>query len=138
MVRYIFAEMTRAAVAILLREKKILLCQRKRTSRYGLKWEFPGGKVEEGESLLDCLKREVMEELSIRIDEVDRTESSRYRYADGGEFEVAFYFVSRFSGTPTNNVFEQIRWVTLAELKAMDILEGNKTIVQKMDERIFD
>jgi 8-oxo-dGTP diphosphatase len=136
-IRYILPTMTRAAVAILQRERKILICQRKRNSRYGLKWEFPGGKVEQGESLLECAKRELREELSVEIDSVDRSESQVNRYSDGGEFEVTYYYVSRFTGTPTNNVFEQIRWVSLSELKSLDILEGNRSIVENMNESIF-
>jgi len=133
-IRYIFPPMIRAAVAILQQEKRILICQRKKNSRYELKWEFPGGKVEVGESLLECLKRELREELSIEIDGVDRSESHVNRYGDGGDFEVSYFFVTRFTGIPTNNVFEQIRWVTLAELKSLDILEGNKSLVARLED----
>ena len=133
-IRYIFPPMIRAAVAILQQKKRILICQRKKNSRYELKWEFPGGKVEVGESLLECLKRELREELSIEIDGVDRSESHVTRYGDGGDFEVSYFFVTRFTGIPTNNVFEQIRWVTLAELKSLDILEGNKSLVARLED----
>ena len=126
--------MTRAAVAIIQQEKCILICQRKKNSRYELKLEFPGGKAKDGESLLECLKRELREELSIEIDGVDHSESQVNRYGDGGEFEVAYFFVSRFTGTPSNNVFEQIRWVTLAELKSLDILGGNKPLVARLED----
>jgi 8-oxo-dGTP diphosphatase len=124
--------MTRAAVAIIQDAKGILVCQRKKGSRYELKWEFPGGKVEKGETTLDCLKRELREELSIDIDTVDRSESQVNRYDDGGEFEVTYFFVSQFGGKPINNVFEQIRWVTLVELKSLDILEGNRNIIDRL------
>lgn len=129
--------MTRTAVAILQKDKQILVCQRKTNSRYGLKWEFPGGKAEPGESLLDCLKRELREELSIEIDGFDRAESHAHRYEDGGDFEVTFFFVSRFTGVPANNVFEQIRWVTLTELKSLDMLEGNRPVVANLSESMF-
>jgi len=124
--------MTRAAVAILRKEKRFLVCQRKKGSRYELKWEFPGGKVEGGETILDCLKRELREELSVDVEIVDRSVSQVNRYDDGGEFEVTFFFVSRFAGEPVNNVFEQIRWVTIEELKSLDILEGNRIIIETM------
>lgn len=129
--------MTQAAVAIIQKEKRILICQRKKTARYALKWEFPGGKVEESESFFDCVKREVHEELSITFDAFDRSESQINRYDDGGVFEVMYFFVSRFEGTPVNNAFEQIRWVTLDELRSLDILEGNKPIVARMSEAMF-
>jgi len=130
--------MTRAAVAIIQNGKRILICQRKKTSRYGLKWEFPGGKVEEGESFFDCVMRELREELSIAVEKFDRSESQVNRYDDGGVFEVMYFFVSRFEGTPVNKAFEQIRWVTLPELRSLDLLEGNKPIVARMDEGIFE
>jgi 8-oxo-dGTP diphosphatase len=136
-IRYIFQDMTQAAVAILQKEKRILVCQRKKNARYALKWEFPGGKREEGETFFDCAKREVQEELSIAIDTFDRSESQINRYDDGGVFEVTYFFVSHFEGTPVNNAFEQIRWVTLEELRSLDLLEGNKPIVERMTETLF-
>jgi 8-oxo-dGTP diphosphatase len=136
-IRYIFQVMTRAAVAILQKDKRILICQRKKTARYALKWEFPGGKVERGESFFDCLRREVREELTLTIEAFDRSESQINRYDDGGVFEVMYFFVSRFEGMPVNNAFEQIRWVTLDELQSLDILEGNKPIVARMSETMF-
>jgi mutator protein MutT len=93
-IRYVSQVLTQAAVAIAQKEKRILVCQRKKTARYGLKWEFPGGKVEEGESFFDCLKRELREELSITVETFDQSESQVNRYDDGGDFEVTF-FLSR-------------------------------------------
>ncbi|HXG38953.1 MAG TPA: NUDIX domain-containing protein, partial [Bacteroidota bacterium] len=109
-----------------------LVCQRKRGARYGLKWEFPGGKLEPNETTVQCLHRELLEELSIRPLGIERIELQTSDYPDGGRFEVAYCFISSFSGEPKNNVFEEIRWVTLEELKQLDILEGNKTFVAQL------
>jgi 8-oxo-dGTP diphosphatase len=124
--------MTRVAVAILHQNGKILACQRKGGSRYGLKWEFPGGKLEPGETVAQCLERELGEELSIRIDSIDRMEIQASHYDDGGLFEVAYCHVTKFKGEPVNRVFETIRWVTPQELQTLDILEGNKDIVRRI------
>lgn len=124
--------MTRVAVGIIRKNGNILLCQRKKGSRYELKWEFPGGKVEPGESFLECLKRELEEELSIRVHSVDRMEFGTWHYNDGGVYEVAFCFISDFEGEPRNNVFAQIQWVKPPDLPAFDILEGNKDIVREL------
>ena len=124
--------MIKVAVGILRRDGKILACQRKRGGRYSLKWEFPGGKVEPGESIVQCLERELREELSITIHAIDRTEIQSAEYEDVGLFEVAYCRVAGFDGDPRNNVFEQFRWVTLRELKELDILEGNKEFVSRM------
>jgi 8-oxo-dGTP diphosphatase len=117
--------MTEVAVGILRRENKILLCQRKHGGRYACKWEFPGGKFEIGETAEQCLLRELHEELSIHVHSIMHIERIAASYEDGGTFNVSYCFVSGFDGEPQNNVFEQIRWVSIDELKKMDVLEGN-------------
>jgi mutator protein MutT len=123
---------TKVAVAILESEGMVLVCQRKKGARYEFKWEFPGGKVEEGESIEQCLRRELHEELSVEIGTIHRTEKEISHYPDGGKYEVAFCFVADFSGQLKNNVFEQYKWVTPDELRTMDILEGNKDFVFRL------
>lgn len=129
---YILAMLTRVAAAILQQDGKFLVCQRKKGSRYELRWEFPGGKIEPDESVHECVVREVREELSIRINGVDKTEIEISQYDDGKTFEITYCYVSNFAGEPENNVFEQIRWVTPLELRALDILQGNKSIIQRL------
>lgn len=124
--------MTRVAVGILKKDGKVLVCQRKKGGRYELKWEFPGGKVEPGETVLDCLNRELREELSIEMQAIARMELTTADYSDGGRFEVAYCFISEYIGEPVNNVFEEIRWATLDELRTLDILEGNKDFVARL------
>jgi len=124
--------MTEVAVAILKRDAKILICQRKQGGRYALKWEFPGGKLESGETVEQCLRRELQEELSIEIHSIEHIETLSAYYEDGGMFNVSYCFVHGFEGEPRNNVFEQIRWVTISELKEMDLLDGNKPFVEKL------
>ncbi|MBI2620036.1 MAG: NUDIX domain-containing protein [Ignavibacteriales bacterium] len=63
--------MTRVAVGIIRNNGKFLLCQRKKGSRYGLKWEFPGGAVEFGDTLENTIIREMMEEFDIEIEIID-------------------------------------------------------------------
>jgi len=121
--------MTEIAVGILRDNEKILLCQRKKGGRYGLKWEFPGGKLEREESTEHCVRRELYEELSIEIHSIEHIHTEAAYYEDGGIFNVAYCFISGFTGEPQNNVFEQIRWVTLDELQYMDVLDGNKSFI---------
>lgn len=97
-----------------------------------MKWEFPGGKVEPGETTVQCLERELREELSIQIHTIERMEFETAEYSDGGKFEIAYCFINDFNNEPVNNVFEEIRWVTLNELKQLDILEGNKGFVARL------
>jgi 8-oxo-dGTP diphosphatase len=124
--------MTEVAVGVLRKANQILICQRKHGGRYALKWEFPGGKFEIGETLEQCLRRELREELSIEIHSIHHIETHTAYYEDGGMFKVSYCFVTGFDGEPQNNVFEQIRWVTLEELKHMDLLDGNKLFITKL------
>ena len=121
--------MIQVAVGIITINSKVLVCQRKRTSRYPLKWEFPGGKFENGESVDECLRRELREELS--IDAVVGKEFFRQKwiYPDSGSFEVFYHLVPSYAGIIRNNVFEQIRWFNLSELARVDMLEGNRDAI---------
>lgn len=124
--------MITVAVGILFHDGKILVCQRSRSSRYPLKWEFPGGKIEPAETPDAGLRRELMEELSIdaTIDSLfDRQHSS---YPDGREYDVYYYFVRQFNGTLNNRVFEAIEWIDVRDIPGIDFLEGNNDIVQKL------
>jgi 8-oxo-dGTP diphosphatase len=125
--------MTEVAVGILRKEAKILICQRKKGGRYELKWEFPGGKLNVGETIEECLHRELQEELSIQITSIDSIHTESAYYNDGGLFNVSYCFVSGFTGEPRNNVFEQICWVTPDDLRKMDLLEGNKSFVETLN-----
>ena len=124
--------MTEVAVGVIKKNGTILVCQRKRGGRYALKWEFPGGKFEQGESVEQCLRRELQEELSIEVRSIDRIQTEAAYYEDGGTFNVSYCNISRFSGEPQNNVFEQIRWVSIDELKALDLLDGNKQFIKSL------
>jgi 8-oxo-dGTP diphosphatase len=124
--------MIQVAVAVLCKENKILACQRKRGSRYELQWEFPGGKLEAGESGEDCVRRELLEELNITAYNPRLLETRQAFYDDGGWFEVSYFLVQEFSGEPLNVIFEQIRWLTLEELKKLNHLQGNKSFIERL------
>lgn len=127
--------MIKVAAGIIRRNGRILLCQRKKEGRYGLKWEFPGGKVEAGETFEQCLQRELHEELSIEIGDLELFDEQRTFYQDGGWFHIAFFSVLDYGGEPRNIVFEDIRWLTLEEMEPMDILEGNRPVVRSLIDR---
>jgi 8-oxo-dGTP diphosphatase len=125
--------MKEVAVGILRREGKILACQRRHDTVSPLKWEFPGGKLEPGESSADALQRELLEELGIDANVGRVIHRQEWTYPDGadvpdrdGSFRVTYHLVDAFAGEPTNRVFADIRWVTLGELTALDVLEGNR------------
>lgn len=117
--------MTTVVAAVIERDGRILIAQRKRTGQHPLKWEFPGGKVEPDETPEAAVVRELEEELAIRV-EVD-AELMRYEYQYPGRWPILlmFYRVAEFSGEPKNLDFEQILWVPRDRLGDYDFLEGD-------------
>jgi 8-oxo-dGTP diphosphatase len=118
--------------AVIEREERILIGQRKRTARHPLKWEFPGGKVEPGEEHRAALARELQEELGIDAtigDEMDRYE---VRYGEGPLTELLFFQVTNFIGEPQNLDFEQIVWAARHELRGYDFLEGDLRFIKNL------
>jgi 8-oxo-dGTP diphosphatase len=111
---------------------RYLVGQRKKGDRHALKWEFPGGKVEHGESPRRALERELKEELGISavIDE----EVIRYEYSYGGKPPIMLIFkrVRRWQGEPCCHAFEEIRWVTPQEMPGFDFLDGDIDFVRRL------
>lgn len=131
--------MKEVAVGILVRNGQVLACQRKRTARYPLKWEFPGGKLEVGETPERALLRELREELCVEAKQFAEFLRQEWIYTEGtenpqrdGAFRVFYFLVTDFSGEPVNRAFENIRWMRPQELQSMDILEGNREAVERL------
>lgn len=117
---------------ILVDENRVLICQRRAGTRFGLKWEFPGGKVEDGESPEACLRRELHEELSVEAEVGPEIYRTTHRYPDGFAVRLLFFRILRYAGTPLNRAFERIIWVQPAELAAFDFLEADRELVERM------
>jgi 8-oxo-dGTP diphosphatase len=120
------------SAAIIYRAGRVLVGQRRKADRHALKWEFPGGKVEAGETPQQALIRELREELHIEA-EVG-TELARYEhdYPNGSRVHLLFFSVNGFSGEPQAQVFEQICWADLRRLPEFDFLEGDFDIVRRL------
>jgi 8-oxo-dGTP diphosphatase len=118
--------------AVVTRDGKILIGQRKRNGRHPLKWEFPGGKVEPGEDPRAALARELREELSVAAIIGEEMDSYEVRYSDGFRVLLHFYRVSEFQGEPCNLDFEQILWERPERLPDYDFLEGDLSFVSKV------
>jgi len=122
---------TTVVAAVIERDGRVLIAQRKRTGQHPLKWEFPGGKVEAGEAPEAAVVRELEEELGIaaRVDaELMRYE---YQYPDRTPILLIFYRVAEFAGTPRNLDFEQIAWVERGSLRDYDFLEGDAVFIAR-------
>lgn len=117
--------MTTVVAAVIEREGRVLIGQRKPSGRHALKWEFPGGKVEPGEAPEAALIRELGEELAIRArigGEITRYE---YQYPGRARILLIFYRVTEFEGEPRNLDFQQLQWVGRGRLAEYDFLEGD-------------
>jgi 8-oxo-dGTP diphosphatase len=122
------------AVGIIFKNGDVLCCQRQKGARYGLQWEFPGGKIRENEEPADCLKRELLEELNISIKHPEPYETRIQEYPDDGIFKVNYFLVKDFTGTLTNNAFESIRWIPPRNFDTIHFLDGNKPVLEKLKE----
>jgi 8-oxo-dGTP diphosphatase len=116
---------------ILTRDDQILICQRHRSDAYGLQWEFPGGKVRNGEELKAALRRELEEELAIEAEIGIEVFRLRHRYPDR-YVEVVFFSVPEFRGQARNQVFEAITWARRAELSQFNFLEADRELVSRI------
>ncbi len=111
---------------------RILICRRRPDHPHPLKWEFPGGKVEAGETPRAALVRELEEELGIQAK--PDGEIARYSFAYPGKSPILliFYGIKDFAGEPLNLVFDTIAWVERAALPSYDFLEGDIEFVRRL------
>ncbi len=121
--------------AVIEHDGRILIGQRKRDARkHPLKWEFPGGKVEAGESAEEGLARELREELGIEAVIGVQLDSYEFFYPGSARAtHLLFYRVTEFTGTAENLDFEQILWVGRGELAGYDFLEGDTAFVGRLN-----
>jgi len=120
------------AAALILRGDEVLICQRKAGSPMGLKWEFPGGKIEPGESPEQALRRELDEELGIQASIGTRIAHLRHNYRSGGAVDLQFFAVHNFEGELVNHIFEDMRWSPLRELPGYDFLAADRELIRDL------
>jgi 8-oxo-dGTP diphosphatase len=124
--------MTTIVAAIMVKDGKVLICQRKADQEFPFKWEFPGGKIEKGEETTAALRRELQEELGIEAEIGPEVARFGYNYPKKPRIMLIFFKVEKFEGKVTNHVFEQIRWVPPKTLSVYDLLEADFLILDKV------
>ena len=127
--------MITVVAAAIERDGLILIGQRKSTAHHPLKWEFPGGKVDPGETPETALIRELAEELSIEASIAGEIARYEYRYPGKEAILLVFYRVTEFRGEPVNRAFEKIAWVSPEKLSEYDFLEGDVDFVDLLQSR---
>lgn len=123
--------MKKVIAAIIVKDNKYLIAQRAKKDANYEKWEFPGGKVEAGETDQECLKRELFEEFGVASDIGDYLCSSFFKCNDQ-DYEMRAYFVTYFSDAFTLFEHKQIRWVSSDEFSHYDFPEPDLPIIQAL------
>lgn len=118
--------------ALIVRDGKLLICQRTKTQPMALKWEFPGGKVEPGEEAEAALKRELNEELGIDAAIGPELAHIEHQYKNGGIVDLRFFEVREFGGELQNIIFKQIRWAHPKSLPRYDFLAADRDLVRRI------
>jgi 8-oxo-dGTP diphosphatase len=124
--------MKRVVAALIVKDGKLLVCQRTRHQTMPLKWEFPGGKIEEGEQPRDALRRELDEELGITATIGDELARIQHEYPNGGIVELRFFIVREYLGELENRIFKDLQWSLPKDLPTYDFLEADLTLVNDL------
>lgn len=122
----------RVVAALIIKDGKILVCQRTRHQTMPLKWEFPGGKIEEGEQPRDALRRELDEELGIDAKIGEEVARIQHTYKGGGAVELRFYAVHEYKGELENRIFRDMQWADRKKLPTFDFLEADLELVEDL------
>ena len=114
-------------------DRRLLIGQRRKEDSSPLKWEFPGGKVRNGEAVEAALARELREELSVTLAKSVEIGRVRHQYAASQEeLEIRFFAAALAEGEPKPLCFEQIAWVLPKELGDYDFLAANRELIANL------
>lgn len=118
--------------ALILQSGAVLIAQRPEGKSQALKWEFPGGKVEPGESPERSLEREIFEELGLRIAVGRPYQTVEHRYSQGPELRLDCFLARIVEGEPQPLQCRDWRWARREELEAYDFSEADLPVVARL------
>ena len=116
--------MTNVVAAIITQNNTYLIVQRNKNKHLGLKWEFPGGKVNRNESFEEALSREIKEELNVEINIQRKFAEEKYK-DEKIDIVLHYYLCSLKSGTIKLNEHENLAWVEKKDFDQYDFAEGD-------------
>jgi 8-oxo-dGTP diphosphatase len=120
------------AAALIVRGGEVLIGQRRSDQPMASQWEFPGGKIEPGESPEEALARELEEELGIHAVIGPKVTHIRHNYRHGGAVDLQFFAVHEFSGEIENRIYNEVRWARLEDLPAYDFLAADRGLIRDL------
>ncbi|MBM7582557.1 8-oxo-dGTP diphosphatase [Caldicoprobacter guelmensis] len=123
--------MTTVIAAIIMQDDKVLIAQRAEGQKLAGKWEFPGGKIEEGETPEECLKREIKEELNLDIEVGEFFGENVYPY-EAGPIRLVAYKARLLGGQCRLRVHSRVAWVKLHDLADYDFAPADIPFVDKL------
>ena len=124
-----------AAIAVIARAGKVLVCQRKDEDTFGGFWEFPGGKQEDGETLEQCLARELHEELAIRARPVSRLTTVEHDYTNV-QIRLHPFVCEHEAGEPQHVECQDSRWIEPRELREYRFPPANESLIEEVIQRL--
>lgn len=125
--------MKEVTAAIIIKNDFVLIAQRGKGENLEGKWEFPGGKIEPGETPEECLKREIKEELNVEIKVGDFLGESIYTYPNG-QIKLMAYFATIVKGDFKLSVHDEVKWVDSHEIDNFDFAPADIPLVEKVKE----
>jgi len=126
--------MVRVTAAVIIRERRLLIARRAAGDSFGGRWELPGGKVEDGESLADCLARELSEEFGVEADIGEELGSVCHSYGRRS-IELHALRVSALRGPLRPAAHDEVRWAAPAEWDSYDFLEADRPLLEALSHR---
>ena len=126
--------MIAVVAAVLRREGRVLLCQRPEGKRFGLLWEFPGGKVEPGESPEAALERELREELAVQTRTGRVLDALRLDGREGGDLLLLFYESEIAGGEPQTVECRALDWALPEDVPAYDLAPADRLFLRRRPE----
>ncbi len=126
----------RVTAAVIEKDGKILIAKRRIGDRHGGRWEFPGGKIDVGETPEECLKRELKEELGIEAEVGEFICASSFKYMFV-PLELLVYKVRHISGKFRALDHDELKWVEPSELTKYDFVKADVKVVKKLMRDIY-
>jgi len=126
-------DMIKVVCGIIYKDNEIFLCRRKPKKVLGGYWEFPGGKIEEEESFEDCLKRELVEELEMKVDIEKYFNTIKYDY-ENRSIELIAYICKLKEWKGVLNDHDKFEWVKACELLEKKLSPADIPLAKKIQE----